>query len=357
MSIYLNAGGHGMPPNATLDRMRDHLRTELRDGMPAAEQIGDMATPGIRAMAARLLGTVPAQTALGSGTSQFWLAAAARLPLAGRRVLISAHEWGTHVRYLRHVAPTLGLTLDIVPQSEALDPAAWAARIGDDLAAIMLQQVTSAQGLIYPVAEIGALPRPERCLVIVDAAQALGRTSTAMDRLGCDLLTATTRKWLRGPRTTAIMALSPRAETVLGTPASGLEASDYDRALRLGMGVALETVLQDGLEAQIAGLSAMAALFRASLAENERIAGWLSDGLPAGPVAPGHITLRVPAGERAALDARLAAAGIVAKWAAPAHEEPLSTAARDSDHALLRITPHLYNTAAEAGTLATALAG
>jgi selenocysteine lyase/cysteine desulfurase len=352
MTIYLNAGGHGLPSAATRARLLTHARCEAEAGSLAALSMAEAELTQLRAKAARLVGTTPAQVALGHTTSQFWLAAIARLPLSGRRLLIAPHEWGNHLRHLRHVAPDLGLRLDILPRDEALDPAAWAARMDEDVAALLLPQVTSAQGLVYPVTRIAALPRPEQTLVIVDAAQSLGRIEVPQ---GWDVLAGTARKWLRGPRATALLALSPRASAVLGVQAAGLEPMDANVALRLGMAAALDQVLTMGVTQAGARLNDVAALFRRALGRDDRLAGWLAAGTPAGEQAPGHITLAVPASERARLAQALERAGIVAKWPDPAVEEP--QAQLNPGVALLRITPHLDNDAAEAEALAAALAG
>ncbi|MFT3688513.1 aminotransferase class V-fold PLP-dependent enzyme [Paenirhodobacter sp.] len=354
MPIYLNAGGHGLPSAETLERQRSQLQAEIRDGTVAAAEGATAAVAQVRTCAARLLGTGPARIALGNTTSQFWLAALARLPLARRRVLVAPHEWGSHVRYLQQIAPDLGLTLEPIPEAEAMDPSAWAARMDQDLAAIVLPHVTSVQGLIYPVAEIGALPRPDTTLLVVDAAQSVGRVPATLPELNCDVLVATARKWLRGPRATAMMALSPRAEVLLGRAAT-IEPMDANVMLRLGMGAALAQTLDQGVTAIAAELSQISETFRDTLGQHAELAQWLEAGTPAVRTAPGHITLSVPAARCAAVDARLTAAGIRAKWANPAGEEPLSAAANGSR--ILRITPHQYNTAADAKALAAALTG
>ncbi|MFT4014145.1 MAG: aminotransferase class V-fold PLP-dependent enzyme [Paracoccus sp. (in: a-proteobacteria)] len=356
MSTYLNAGGHGLPSQAQRARLLAHARLEAEAGVLAAIDAAQPELAELRGKAARLLGTAPRRVGLGHTTTQFWLAALTRMPLGGRRVLLSPHEWGTHVRFLRQVAPDRGLRLDVIPESEALDPAAWAARIGPDLGAILLPHVTSARGLVYPVARIAALPRPEQALVLVDAAQALGRVQVGLDELGADVVVSTGRKWLRGPRATAILALSDRAETVLGLEARALEPLDANLALRLGLNVALDEVLALGVPAHAAALARIALRFRAALAAHDRLAEWLDTG-QGGEIAPGHVVLSVPLAEKPGIEARLQAAGILVKWPTPSVEEPLSQAARAQDRALLRITPHLYNDDAEAEALAAVLAG
>ena len=355
MAIYLNAGGHGLPSRATIACQLAHLNAAMRDGTHVAAAAAGTAIAEVRDSAARLMGIRPGQVALGTTTSQFWRAVLARLPIARRRLLIAPHEWGTHLRHLQRMAPDLGVRLDIVPEGEAMDPSAWAARIDDDLAAIMLPHVTSAQGLIYPVTEIGALSRPETVLVVVDAAQSVGRLPVQLPALNCDVLVATARKWLRGPRSTAMLGLSSRAEAVLGK-AAAFEPVDFNIALRLGMGAALEQAMDSGIPAVAADLLAIAATFRDRLGRHAELADWIGEGKPAGPVAPGHVTLSIPSSRCAAVDARLAGAGIVAKWARPGEEEPLSLLSGNRGRMTLRITPHRYNTADDAEALAAALA-
>lgn len=352
MPIYLNAGGHGLPSAATRRRLLDHARTEAEAGPLAALEQAGPELAALHGKAAVLLGISSQRVAIGHTTSQFWLAALARLPLAGRRLLIAPHEWGNHLRYLRHVAPGLDLRLDILPPEAALDPDAWAARLGEDVAALLLPHVTSAEGLIYPLAAIAALPRPEATLLVVDAAQSLGRVAVPP---GWDVLAGTARKWLRGPRATALLGLSERAEAILGTSARGLEPMDANPTLRLGLGMALDQLAQSGLEATAARLSSIAAGFRTELQRDARPGDWLAAGTPATAQAPGHVTLAVPGDHRPLLSQRLERAGIIAKWADPAHEEPQSRP--DPQIALLRITPHLDNSAPDAEALRAALSG
>lgn len=332
------------------------LSAEMQAGTGAAAEVDVSTLEQVRAATAALLGVAPSHVALGNTTSQFWIAALSQLPITGRRLLIAPHEWGTHVQYLQHIAQDRGLTLDVIPEVDALNPAAWAARIDSDVAAMILPHVTSVQGLIYPVAEIGALARPDTTLLVVDGAQAAGRVPMTVPGLNCDVLVATARKWLRGPRTTSMMAFSPRAQALLGL-AKRFEPVDVNLALRLGMGAAMDQALEEGVEAMAAELTKISMTFRTILGQHAELAAWMAAGRSSAKTAPGHITMAIPAERRPALDARLAAAKITVKWAIPADEEPLSAAAHDHTIARLRITPHRYNKSLEAQALGAALAG
>ncbi len=72
MSIYLNAGGHGLPSADTRARVLAHAEAELAADTQTAAETARAEAVALHAGAARLLGADPAQLALGQTTTQFW---------------------------------------------------------------------------------------------------------------------------------------------------------------------------------------------------------------------------------------------------------------------------------------------
>ncbi|MGE4373425.1 MAG: aminotransferase class V-fold PLP-dependent enzyme [Xanthobacter sp.] len=356
MSIYLNAGSHGLPAHPTLMRLSQELQSEMEHGVVQATALAMPELAATKDRAAHLLGASEERTSLGFTTTQSWLSIVSRLPLHKRRIVICPHEWGANVRHLQHLASLSDLRITLIPEEEAFDPAAWAQRMDEDVAALFLPQVTSIEALHYPVAAIGAAPRPEHTLLIVDAAQALGRVRVSMADLNCDVVLGTARKWLRGPRSTALMALSPRAEKAIGTATGLLEPADFSIPSRCALGVALGAFLETGLSSTAARISALEHHLRNRL---DQVG--LGNGLRLLPKrenvhhAPGTITLALPLAQQKTVDHGLKTAHITAKWANPAGEEPLSHRARMVDTAFLRITPHIYNSERELDQIAACL--
>ncbi|MEM7709530.1 MAG: aminotransferase class V-fold PLP-dependent enzyme [Pseudomonadota bacterium] len=329
--IYLNACSHGLPDVSCAQAVS---RQALRPPGLADEEaeLRDRA----RLACATLLGAEAADVGLGGGTFQLWAAGMERLPNRPGRILIAAHEWGDHVRWLRRLAARGEVALDVVPAEggEAFDPAAWAARMDEDVLAMFLPFVTSVGGLRYPAREIAALDRPENALVVLDVAQAFGRVLVEPHDLGCDVVVGTARKWLRGPRQTAMIWFSERAERVLQCKARDIEPNDLNAALVAGLVRAVELAVARGIPAISEHIARLDDLLRAGLADIAFI-----EMKSAGTV--GTVSCSVRPDAKPALDARLRASGIVAKWCDAARDEPLSDVRSGTTR--LRFSPHVYN--------------
>lgn len=340
MSVtYLNAASHGLPDRAVLRRMIAHLDLEAMIGPVAALGQVEEEIARVQSDAATLLNAAPESVGFDTGTLNAWRAYVAGLPLAGKRLLIAPHEWGENITVLRGMAELVGAIIEPLPPLDlaAPDLSVWQDRIDEDVGGIFLPMVSSVAGLRYPVEAIGALSRPASAKLVVDAAQAIGQIEIDVARLGCDALFATTRKWVRGPRQTALFW------TADADHRAAIERSDTHAALRLGLGVALRQLSARGVSVTASALSERSTQIR-SLAAALDLACLSS--VETGTTA---VSLAIPKDKTESVAAALIAADVIAKWPNPAKDEPLS----GLDHAqtsVLRLAPHLPISAAEIET-------
>ena len=140
-------------------------------------------------------------------------------------------------------------------------------------------------GLINPAEAVGGLCKQYDVFYVLDASQSAGQVPLDVGRIGCDVLSGTGRKYLRGPRGTGFLYAGPRALERIEPPFLDLHAAAWttdttyeirpgarrfesweaNYAGRLGLGAAVDYAIELGIEATSARLCELAADLRDSL--------------------------------------------------------------------------------------------
>lgn len=271
--VHLNAAGAGLPPRIVTETVMRHLAEEASVGPHWAAARAKDGLHDVRAAAAELLQCRPRNVAFGGSAGTMWAMAFLAMPVKRcSRVLVARSEWAGNVLNLMKRRLADAITIEIMPVDERsgrIDVERVADLIDERTAAICLPLVASGSGVRQPVELVAKLPRPEGCLLLVDGAQAVGQLPVGMANTDADVLVVPSRKWLRGPRGEAIMALSDRALERLGDPpvlsqagsswtsidnyatradARRFETYEFSVAGRLGLGAAITHALEHGIE-------------------------------------------------------------------------------------------------------------
>ncbi|UQS15468.1 aminotransferase class V-fold PLP-dependent enzyme [Pseudomonas sp. HS6] len=258
--IHFNHAGASLPSQATLDAVIGQLQREALGGpMETADiQVQQRA----RTAAAALLNAQPEDIAFASSGSAAWSQAFNALGPwhPGERILVGRHEWAGNLACMAE-AVKAGARLEVIPcdASGAVDPQALAQMIDRHVRLIALTWLPANGGLINPAAQIGAIARHHGIPYFIDAGQALGQLPCDVQALQCDVLKGAGRKFLRGPRGTALMYIRPQflqrllpvQRDVLSAPWDGqrftlrddarrFETSEVSLALLAGLANALE---------------------------------------------------------------------------------------------------------------------
>ncbi len=286
--VHFNHAGASLVSRATLFVIAEHLDREAQAGAMEAGVTAQAALETVRADAAGLIGASPSEIALtGSGSTGFGLALAALPPFsAGDRILVGRHEWGGNLGAMRLTAAAAGAVIETIPCRDdgGVDPEALAAMIDDRVKLVCLTWLPANGGVINDAAAIGRVARAAGIPYILDAAQALGQLPVDVETLGCDVLTAAGRKYLRGPRGTGLLyvrrsfqpRLSPAFFDAQSAPwgdqgpvgrdgARVFESGEASIALQLGLGEAVRLARSLGAPAIRARIKALADRLRADL--------------------------------------------------------------------------------------------
>jgi cysteine desulfurase / selenocysteine lyase len=206
--IHFNNAGAALPPQPVVDAMIGHLRREAAIGGYEAEDEAEARIAAIRGSIARLLNADPAEIALVENATVGWWMAFHALPLGpGERILTARAEYASnYISYLQ-AAKRRGVLVETVPSRDSgeLDLEALDRMIDGRVRLISITHVPNNGGLVNPAAEVGRIARRHGIPYLLDACQSAGQLPLDVAELGCDMLSATGRKYLRGPRGTGFL--------------------------------------------------------------------------------------------------------------------------------------------------------
>ncbi|MEV0945508.1 aminotransferase class V-fold PLP-dependent enzyme [Rhodococcus sp. NPDC049939] len=267
--VFLESAGSSLSPTQVLDAMFAHLRREAEVGgyVAAIERSSDLAA--VKTSLGRLIGADADSIALADGATTSWNRFFHAVPLRpGDRVLISEVEYASNAIALLKRSQEAGATIDVIPSDPTgqIDVYALADLLDDRVRLVSLVHVPTNSGLVNPVREVSDLAHAHGALVLLDACQSVGQITIDVSELGVDALSGTGRKWLRGPRGTGFLYVRPELIATLEpasvdlhsaewtaadayqpvTDASKFETWECAVAARLGLGVAVDYLLDLG---------------------------------------------------------------------------------------------------------------
>ncbi|MGI8770629.1 MAG: aminotransferase class V-fold PLP-dependent enzyme [Acidobacteriaceae bacterium] len=371
--IFFNNAGASLPPRPVVERVIEHLRLEERIGGYEAADAMEAELAGVYGTVATLLNAHPEEIALTESATRAWDMAFYALPLrAGDRILTAQNEYSSNYIAFLQVTRRTGAVVEVIPGDGdgAIDLGALEASLERDHRArlIALTHVATNNGLVQPAADVGRLARRFGVPFLLDACQSAGQLPLDVEALGCDLLSATSRKYLRGPRGTGFLyvrrSLLPQLEPPLldmhaaewttresyrmRDDAKRFEAWESSAACRLGMGRAVEYALDLGLERIAARVQQVAAELRAQLHETPGIT--VQDR---GRVQCGIVTFTHAQHSPFSILEKLAAQQILVRIS-PRNATLLDMEQRGLD-AVVRASVHYYNTSEEIGRFCAAM--
>ena len=206
--LHFNNAGASLMPLPVYRAMTDHLAREQAVGGYEAQGDASEAMFGFYTAVADMLGGAPDEVAFMESATAAWDAAFYALPLVeGDRVLVHRSTYSSNYLALLQLARRRGLGIDFVGSDEhgRIDLNALPGRLSPRTKLILLTHCPSQSGLIQPAEAVGAFAREHGLLYLLDACQSAGQMPLDVSEIGCDALSATGRKFLRGPRGTGFL--------------------------------------------------------------------------------------------------------------------------------------------------------
>ncbi|SPT50609.1 aminotransferase class V-fold PLP-dependent enzyme [Actinomadura madurae] len=367
---HLNNAGAALPPRPVIDAVAGHFAQESTIGAYEAADQNQAAIDRFYGAVARLLGARPDEIAYVENATRAWDLAFYSIPFAdGDRILTTTSEYSSNAIAYQQVAAATGARVEVVPDESdgtlSLD-ALEAELAKGNVRLVSLNHVPTHNGLVNPAADVGRLCREHGVLYLLDACQSVGQLTVDVTEIGCDMLSATGRKFLRGPRGTGFLYVRRDILRTLVPPFLDLQAATWkapsgfemrDDAQRfetweryvagqIGLGVAADYAADLGMPQIQERVLNLAAGLREQLAARPGVTV-----LDKGARPSGIVTFTVDGHDPAAIQAAAKARGVNVNVTNPNTHGYDPNAAQ----AAVRASVHYYNTEGELEQLLSAL--
>jgi cysteine desulfurase/selenocysteine lyase len=288
--VHFNNAGSALPPRQVVDAVVEHLQREAEiGGYEAAAERKDRWEHTYDALAG-LIGAHRDEIAVVENATRAWDMAFYAFPFQpGDRILTGRAEYASNWIALTQVADRTGASIEVVPDDESgqIDVAALERLIDEHVKLVSLVHVPTQSGLVNPAAEVGRVTRAAGVPLLLDACQSIGQLPVDVAEIGCDILSGTGRKFLRGPRGTGFLYVRRELIDRLEPPLLDMHAADWQPdgsyrvradagrfenwetyyAGKIGLGVAVDYALAVGIDDSWERIQALASRLRAELAE------------------------------------------------------------------------------------------
>jgi selenocysteine lyase/cysteine desulfurase len=371
--IHLNNAGAALMPRQVIEAIQQHIHLEAVAGGYESADLRRADIEKVYASLATLLNTKASNIALTANATDAYSRALSSIPFEkGDVILTTDNDYVSNYIAFISLQKRYGVKVERMQQDGATpDLAALPAQMEKLRPKLVsVTHVPTNSGLVQPAAEIGKIVKTYGAWYLLDACQSAGQMPLDVKDLHCDFLSATFRKFLRGPRGMGFLYVSHEALAAGLEPlfpdlagaewtevghyqprpdARRFEDWEFAYALVLGSGACVDYALGIGLAPIKAQVSALADYTREKLAQLPGASVLDQGEYPCGIVTV-NFAGQAPLFLRDRLRERKINTSVLNRNSA------LIDFGQKAVDAALRVSPHYYNTKEEIDTLAEHLA-
>ena len=205
---HFNNAGSSLMAAPVADYLYEFLQEEEMKGGYETAASRNMELENFYVRVAELINAKPKEIAFVENATRAWDMIFYSIPLkAGDQIITVRSEYGSNVIAYLHRAKQTGAELVILENNDDGEPDTDQLRklINKKTKLISMSHIPTGGGLVNPASEIGAIANEYGVPYLLDACQSVGQMSVNVADIGCDFLSATGRKFLRGPRGTGFL--------------------------------------------------------------------------------------------------------------------------------------------------------
>ena len=210
--IFLNSAGSSLPPKPVVEKMNAYLQFEEELGGYEAAKLKEADINVFYEETAKLINCKPRNIAFAYNATDAYARALSAIPFnTGDYLLTTNDDYISNQIAFLSLQKRFGIKLLRANNVENGD---IDLNHFEELtkkykpALVSVTHIPTNSGLVQDVEAIGEICKRYDCWYLLDACQSVGQMEVDVEKIGCDFLSATGRKFLRGPRGTGFLYVS-----------------------------------------------------------------------------------------------------------------------------------------------------
>lgn len=228
--IHFNNAGASLMSQGVLNAVTEYLQEEAMLGGYETARKYKPQLEAVYSSIAQLINAEPSEIAILENATAAWNMAFFSIDFnAGDRILTSASEYASnYINYLK-MQEDVDVSVEVIPTDTYGQASvnALTRMMDEQVRLISITHIPTNSGLVNPAEKIGSIARHYNCLYLLDACQSIGQYPVDVESIGCDLLSATGRKYLRGPRGTGFLYAKKTIVKDLHPPFLDLHSAEW----------------------------------------------------------------------------------------------------------------------------------
>ena len=210
--IHLNNAGSALMPAPVISAITDHIELESRIGGYEAQDARRQAIDAAYESVADLIGAKARNIAFTENATASSMQALSAIPFKRDDVILTTrNDYASNQIQFLSLQSRLGVKVMRAPDRTegGVDVSAMSDLIHSHRPRLVcVTHVPTNSGLEQDIKSVGDACRSAGTIYLVDACQSIGQMPVNVLDIGCDFLTATARKFLRGPRGSGFLYVS-----------------------------------------------------------------------------------------------------------------------------------------------------
>lgn len=228
--IHLNNAGASLMPKPVSQAVINYLKEESAYGGYETAQKYSEELNGVYQHIGSFINATSDEIAIVENATVAWNMAFYAIDFRdGDRILTSVSEYASnYISYLR-LQQDVDVQVEVIPNDQFGQTSVNELKdmVAKDVKLISITHIPTNSGLVNPVEKIGQIAQEHDCLYLVDACQSVGQYPVDVQEIGCDMLSATGRKYLRGPRGTGFLYINKDKLHQLTPPFLDLHSAEW----------------------------------------------------------------------------------------------------------------------------------